>query len=249
MISEKEFAGGFPGFWAEALPFLTPQVVGDLNRAGRPLAGATGAKLKPLKREGDASESDFVAETAFELFATVVASGRDVLSLAADRKLLGEIASNSISRLLGLRTYWKEIGRKFPKTPDEEAVVLATRMEDFFSEGISSGRVTVQPVFKGCGILDSCFGDVLCPGTLYEIKTVDRNLRSSDLRQALTYCALNYRSKQYQIETVSILNPRRAVEHRFKVEALAARIARRTSAELFHQITEFLANFELMQQV
>jgi len=121
-------------------------------------------------------------------------------------------------------------------------------MEEFFAKEIQSGKIIIQPPFKGCGILNSCFGDVLASKCLCELKTVDRNLRSTDIRQVLIYSALNYKSKQYDIETVTILNPRRAVKFSFKVEALVARISRKTSTEVFHQITDFLSDFELMHQ-
>jgi hypothetical protein len=95
-------------------------------------------------------------------------------------------------------------------------------------------------------LLDSCYGDVLAQNTLYEVKIVDRKLRSTDIRQLLIYCALNYNSRQFDIQAVSILNPRRGVEYIFKLERLTERIANRTPADLFHEITDFLFNFESM---
>ena len=249
MISEKEFASGFPGFWSECLPFLTPQLVAEFNVKRTVVFDNSRVALKPLDSAGDNSQNDFVAETAFELFATAVKKGKEVLVLAEDQKLLGDIASNSTARLLGLRVYWTSIKRKFPKNPTEEAIALATRIETFFARDIESGQIIIQPPFKGCGILNSCFGDVLASRSLCELKTVDRNLRSTDIRQVLIYCALNYKSRQYDIGTVTILNPRRAVRFTFKVEALVARVSRRTSTEVFHQITDFLSDFELMHQM
>lgn len=73
---------------------------------------------------------------------------------------------------------------------------------------------------------------------------VDRNLRSTDLRQVLIYCALNYYSQQYDIQAVSIVNPRRGVEYAFRLDKLTERIANKTPPELFHMMTEFLLNFE-----
>src|ERR1039458_1491288 len=70
MISEKEFASGFPGFWSECLPFLTPQLVAEFNVKRTVVFDNSRVALKPLDSAGDNSQNDFVAETAFELFAT-----------------------------------------------------------------------------------------------------------------------------------------------------------------------------------
>ena len=37
MISEREFVKGFTGFWGQAVPLLTPQVVTKLNAMAVPL--------------------------------------------------------------------------------------------------------------------------------------------------------------------------------------------------------------------
>ena len=169
-----------------------------------------------------------------------------MLTLANDRKLLTDVGSNSISRLLGLKTYWRSIKQKFPKTATEESIALAVRMEDFFASRPKQRPLVIQPQFKGCGILDSCYGDILAGPCLYESKMVDRNLRSSDLRQLLIYCALNYKSHQYGIEHVAILNVRRATVYEFSMDSLARRVARTSAPEIFHHIIDFLSNFEAL---
>jgi len=248
MISEKEFANGFAGFWSECLPFLTPQLIGEMNLAHEVLEDSEGEIVKPFRSGEDNSQNDFIAETAFELFAKAVKTGKDVLSLAEDQQLLADVASNSMSRLLGLRSYWRSIRQKFPKTTTEESVALAVRFEDFFNNRSAERPIIMQPRFKGCGILDSCYGDILASTCLYESKMVDRNMRSIDLKQVLIYCALNYRSQQYTIERVAVLNVRRAVVYEFTVDELARRAARKSAPEVFHQIADFLCNFETMHQ-
>jgi len=248
MISEKEFANGFGGFWSECLPFLTPQLVGEMNLAHEVLEDSDGKIVKPFSSGGDNSQNDFMAETAFELFSNAVKTGEDVLTLAEDQKLLIDVASNTISRLLGLKTYWRSIKQKFPKTTTEESIALAVRIEDFFASRPSERPLVIQPRLKGCGILDSCYGDIMAGSCLYESKMVDRNLRSADLRQLLIYCALNYRSQQYEINRVAVLNVRRAIVYDFTVDELARKASRKSAPELFHQIADFLSNFETMHQ-
>ncbi len=236
MISEKEFANGFGGFWSECLPFLTPQLVSEMNLAHEVLTGSDSRILRPFPTGGDNSQNDFLAETAFELFASAVKTGKDVLTLAEDQKLLTDVATSSISRLLGLKTYWRSIKQKFPKTVTEESIALAVRMEDFFAGRPKDRPLVIQPRFRGCGILDSCYGDILGGSCLYESKMVDRNLRSADLRQLLIYCALNYRSHQCLIDRVAALNVRRATVYEFTIDALARRAARKSAQSYFTRL-------------
>ena len=126
-------------------------------------------------------------------------------------------------------------------------MAIAVRLEDFF-ENEKAGELVIQPRFKGCGILDSCYGDLFMGSTLYEVKCVERNLRSIDIRQVLAYCALNYQSRQFDIDHVCIVNPRRGISFRFGVESLTQKASGKNSAELFHQIGDFLMNFETIQR-
>jgi hypothetical protein len=246
MTSEKEFANGFGGFWSECLPFLTPQLVSEMNLARKARTSDDSRIIIPFSTGEDNSQNAFIAETAFELFANTIKTGKDVLTLAEDQKLLADVASNSISRLLGLKGYWRSIKQKFPKTATEESIALAVRMEDFFSGRPKERPIVIQPRFKGCGILDSCYGDILAGSCLYESKMVERNLRSADLRQLLIYCALNYLSHEYVIDRVAVLNVRRAAVYEFTVDALSRRAARKSAPEVFHQIEDFLSNFETL---
>jgi hypothetical protein len=162
--------------------------------------------------------------------------------------MLNAIRTNALIRIIGLRSYW-QVKRRDLQTPTDEAIELAIRLEDFFAAEPSADTILIQPPFKGCGIIDSCYGDVLQGDHLFELKMVDRNLRSIDLRQVLVYCALNHNSQQYLIKTVSVLNPRRALEYRFDLNELVLQIANKTPAELFHQITDFAYNFESLHHV
>jgi hypothetical protein len=247
MISEKEFATGFTGFWAECLPLLSPQVIAEFNLKGTPLPKGRRDLVKPLASSSDSSNNDVIAETAFGLFAASVKKEMDVLTLARDQALIKGIGDSAIARIGGLRGYGRT-KRYFANTPTDQAVELARRLEKFFASRAEERPITIQPRFKGCGILDSCYGDILASTTLYESKMVDRNMRSADLRQLLIYCSLNYRSLQYAIERVTVLNVRRAIVYEFSIEYLAQRASGKTAPELFHEITNFLCDFERMHQ-
>ena len=247
MISEKEFSSGFSSFWSDCLPLLRPQLIAEFNLRGSPMLERSGTVSRPLASKRDKSNNDVIAEMAFGLFADAVNSRKDVLALATDKGKLEDIGRSAIRRVFRLRSHW---GKKMSEIemPADEVVELAVRLESFFASRTSADSIVIQPPFKGCGLLESCFGDIFAAKCLYESKMVDRNLRSVDLRQLLSYCALNYRSSQYSIERVAVVNARRAITYEFTLEELARRTAAKGAGELLHLIAEFLCEFDTAQQ-
>lgn len=244
MISERQFSEQFSGFWTQCLPFLTPKVVAEMNVQVSPMPDSRGFVAKPLKPTEDPSNNDIVADIGFGIFAAAIQSGKSVYSIRT-AEIIQQISKEALKRITRLRSIEGKVKAKgLHGTVD--AFDIATRLEDFFvAEG--EGVLKIQPRFKGCGILDSCYGDLLMGETLYEVKCVERNLRSIDIRQVLTYCTLNYLSHQYKITEVCIVNPRRGISFRFGVESLAQQAAGKNAAELFHQIGAFLMNYETIQ--
>lgn len=245
MISEKQFSEQFSGFWGQSLPFLTPQVIAEMNVNGNPMPDSRGFVTKPLDPTEDSSNNDLVADTGFGIFAAAIQSRKPVHSIQ-NAALLKRISKSAFERIKRLRSIeGKSKMNHLSGTGD--SMEIAVRLEDFF-EKEGTGELIIQPRFKGCGILDSCYGDLFMNTTLYEVKCVERNLRSIDLRQVLSYCALNYQSRQYVIDDVCVVNPRRGISFRFNVEALSQKASGKNSAELFHQIGDFLMNFESIQR-
>jgi hypothetical protein len=246
MISEKNFAEGFTGFWTECLPFLTPQLIGELNLSGSPMPNSNGFVVKPMKAAADSSNNDVIAEIAFGLFAAACSRNKAVVTILKDTQAVKSIITEATERIRILRRLSANESSAVAFSTND-AIELALRLDCYFDHE-SYKTLTVQPRFKGCGIMDSCYGDLLCDDRLYEVKMVDRNLRSVDLRQLLIYCALNYQARQFQINTACVINPRRGIAFRFDLEVLAQRLARKNSAELLHQICDFLGNFEAIHQ-
>lgn len=245
MISEKQFSEQFSGFWNQCLPFLTPQVIAQMNVSGTPMPDSRGFVAKPLFATEDSANNDLVADTGFGIFTAAIQAGKSVNSFQ-DVVLLKQITESAFERIKLLRGSEAKTHMEHLRGTDD-AMDIAVRLENFF-ENEGAGDLVIQPRFKGCGILDSCYGDLLLGRTLYEVKCVERNLRSIDIRQVLAYCSLDYQSRQFEIEEVCIVNPRRGISFRFDVEALAQKVSGKNSAELFHQIGDFLMNFETIQR-
>jgi hypothetical protein len=99
-----------------------------------------------------------------------------------------------------------------------------------------ASKVTFEPNFPGCGYLNPCVGDILIRDELYEVKAGDRRFRSTDLRQLLTYCALNYAAGSYPIAKAGCVNPRRGTYFVLEIDAIAHEMAGKSSTELFSDI-------------
>jgi hypothetical protein len=97
-------------------------------------------------------------------------------------------------------------------------------------------RVTFEPHFSGCGFLNPCVGDVLIGEELYEVKAGDRRFRSTDLRQLMTYCTLNYAAGTCRITKAGCVNPRRGTYFVLELDAIAYAMAGKSSGELFSDI-------------
>ena len=245
MISEKQFSEQFSGFWNQCLPFLTPQVIEQMNLSATPMSDSHGCVAEPLAATEDSANNDLVADTGFGIFTAAKQAGKSVHSIR-NPALLKRITESAFERIKRLRNPEGKANMKHLRGLDD-AMEIAVRLEDFFkSDGL--GELVIQPRFKGCGILDSCYGDLFMGSTLYEVKCVERNLRSIDIRQVLAYCALNCESRQFEIQEVCVVNPRRAISFKFDVEELAQKASGKNSAELFHQIGDFLMNFETIQR-
>ncbi len=244
MISEKQFSEQFSGFWNQCLPFLTPQIIAKMNVNGIPMPTSRGFVVKPFNATEDSADNDLVADTGFEIFVAANQMGKSV-RLIQNAVLLKRAKESSFERIKRLRSFEGKTKMKHLRSMDD-AMEIAIRLEDFFAHK-RQGDLVIQPRFKGCGILDSCYGDLFMDNALYEVKCVERNLRSIDIRQVLAYCALNYQSRQFEIDEVCVVNPRRGISFRFGIEPLAQQASGKNSAELFRQIGDFLMNFETVQ--
>jgi hypothetical protein len=123
-----------------------------------------------------------------------------------------------------------------------EAKTLCGRLEMFFADKERRSALVVNPLIRGCGFLNSCYADVVAKDTLYEVKAGQRLFRITDLRQALTYCALNSASGQFPLTQICLLNPRLGVYVRGSIEIISREACGMSSNDLFGAIIQFLSS-------
>jgi len=79
----------------------------------------------------------------------------------------------------------------------------------------------------------------------FEVKTVDRSFRSADLRQLLTYTALNSVSKEDDINVVGLVNPRRGLSFEMPVSEICMDISGRSAENLFSMVVQVFSSGEI----
>lgn len=157
----------------------------------------------PLRSQMKPAAHGIINELAFRLFVAASKSGETINALSAGA--VDSAIDSATAHIRGLR----QLSRTPIRDPEpeelREAVALAKRHLRFFRR---KGDLQPLPSFPGCGWLSECAGDVVAEKTLFEVKSGQRGFRSTDLRQVLAYCALNFAAKNYDISHVCLVNPR-----------------------------------------
>ena len=232
MISERKFVSSHSSFWRAVLP-LGDAFIRTINRNLRVFSG-TYSSIFPSSRNAA------ISELGFRIFSEVnhtILSG--VLGKAVDAPIVLALARETETYIQHLdRT---EGVREITHEERLEALVIARRLSGFFAS-YEPGQVLVsRPSFAGCGILHDSEGDVLAGSILYEIKNVDRDFRLVDLRQLLTYAALNSAAPRYDIDAVALLNVRTGRYFRIGLNNLSLAVAGFSAAQLLSEIINYLA--------
>lgn len=99
----------------------------------------------------------------------------------------------------------------------------------------------LSPFFPGCGIIDSCYGDIIYNGTLVEVKAGERNFQPSDLKQIITYLALNWiMDNPYIIKNICLYNPRMGYLWIYDIITFMQSITSIVKEDAFDQLTKYL---------
>jgi hypothetical protein len=226
VITEKQFALGFSGFWQGLLPMMENHIRSTNERLER--------FARPMVSSSPTATHGLVSELAFRMF---VASAQARLPVEA-------LSSGQIRACVEAATSHIRGMRQLSRTPvpdprpDEiaEATLLAQRHTLFFKR---ADELILMPTFPGCGWLMECSGDVLSGSMLYEVKAGQRGFRSLDIRQALIYCALNFAAKHHDIASVCLVNPRLGVFVEEDLEDLCLSLSGAPAVEVLAAIVEY----------
>jgi hypothetical protein len=117
-------------------------------------------------------------------------------------------------------------------------------LRQFFAHASRQTAIEVEPKFPGCGIIDTCFGDVRCGEALYEIKAGDRNFRSVDIRQLLVYAALGKSAGLAPLRQLGLFNPRTGLSFCMNLDDLCLEVSGISSEELLAELIRVFSSGE-----
>ncbi|MGI5168206.1 hypothetical protein ACQEU3_28045 [Spirillospora sp. CA-253888] len=100
-----------------------------------------------------------------------------------------------------------------------------------------------SPLIPGCGVVDLAIADICHEGELIEVKTVTRQFRGADFRQALTYAAMLYASDR-TVDSITLLNPRRAVYVKGSLDLIAEGAGGTSGVELMQELVELMTGLQ-----
>lgn len=228
MISERKFSNSFSSFWKELLP-TADSFVRRMNLSLKRYCLPTKSTF-----EVNRDRRSVINELSFRLF----------MSLAKEKKLS---VSDRMEMSLEVSRYIERlapninIDQPISEEEFEEAGSLSSALAQYFSE-IGLNKLRFWPIFRGCGRISSCKGDIITNDKLVEVKAGDRHFRITDVRQVIAYLTLNSISKQYDIQHISLVNPRKGLFFETTVEVLLEDCSQRKPVDVFGDIIDFLSS-------
>lgn len=241
MISEKNIATEFKGFWSECLPLLTPSFVRVFNEASLDdLTEYPDTEIIKVPIGSAIQKHDLVAEFSFQLAKIAHENSLWIDEIRLDKSLINKSYEKTISFL---QRYKTEDGLIVLSTEEIEESLLLAEQYDYFIDMYSGQAVEFNPKISGSGFLGVCKADLAIGDTLYEVKTVSRNISGQDIKQLLVYLALQFSTGDRRWTHAGFYNPRKAQCVRFSVDHLIFRTSGgKATSELFSEIIDFLSS-------
>lgn len=239
MISELSFSRKFTSFWNELIPGCDAYVR-LINQ------GLMKRHSEPIDYEEEPSNRALINGVGFLLFKKVVNKELKLDSLGTiEREDVFEEIVNTEQRFLSRFSRHSEPKLPFRATEIKSIRVIATRLCERFKK---SKLIVTAPLFLGCGILNAAEGDVWADNMLVEVKAGERSFSVYDIRQLLTYCALNYQGgNKYVIENIELFNPRVGVSFSESLDEVSRNVGSMSSAELLSEIISFVSETNFIE--
>lgn len=210
MINEIQFSNRFSSIWSEMAPTME-HFVRSVN------LGLYERYVPELDPESEGTDRALISETSFVIATEVIAGSISTNFDEISDEMLEGYTAHASSRLSQLGGFSSDI-RTEPSTMRREIIELSRRILLFLRIEVQVRKIDSSPKFRGCGFLDTCFGDFVADKIIVEIKNVDRGFRSNDFKQTLTYAFLNYYSRDFDIDSICLLNARRGVYWKGSIE-------------------------------
>lgn len=240
MINEKRFAETYNSFWNTILP-LSANAIRSLKTISHNISNELD-KYEYLPRR-----RAIINHFAFNLYKYSIKNNIFVLSIKDSPKLVERLVNLTQNQLKSFISKDLPDLKYLRDVEILEAFEMANYMETFFKNHYKwqSRKIVANPKFPGCGFIKNCYGDILINKDLYEIKATKKFFETKDIRQLLTYCALNFNSKKYIIENVGVYNPKMGSYFKININDLCLLFSGNNSIFVFSNIIDFVSSFDM----
>lgn len=229
MIDASTFSAHHNAFWASYTP-TSEHFVRRIN-----LEYANRWNL-PLEKPDGPIRAAYVAELAF--------AGMCARFAGLPKDKIEEIAvEEAKDRLRPLLEDPLILDQEITPIEQDQISSLENSLFSFFT--YRKVPTITRPLFSGCGYIDTSEGDVVSGTCLFEVKAVDRPFRSLDIRQLITYCALNHMSGDFELEAIGIINPRRGLYFEASIEDVTHETSGLPAQELFDTIGHAISSGDI----
>ena len=222
MISERKFATSYIAFWNTIIPF-GDYYIHNLNKSVERFS-------QEVKPESSSEQRALIAEIGFEHF---------IRSIQSNITNIEDIVLKTTHRISRILNDQKEF-HPLSETDKKEVIGISQNLSKYFSDKDKS-QIYVRPVFQGCGIINTCEGDLICNDEIIEIKSIDRGIGIADVRQVLVYLSLQYSSAEKVSEYIVFVNPRRGVFIKIATSELAILVSGRELYDLLGHIVLYIS--------
>lgn len=233
MINERNLAEKFHSIWKMNFPLLNSNYMRLFNEE------QVYDIEQPVIDTLDNVRYDLVSECAFN----IVSNSYDKTSIDNIINEDDELAKivKATAKSIWLSGNFTENELKLSLLEVEQVRKISKNLEAFIRRD-NPIKVVFRPELRGYGFIPDLEADLSIDDTLYEIKTVKRNFKTSDLKQLIIYLALqqvNSESKSW--EYAGLYNPRKGKYCRFKVSTFISNITGgKTPNEAFYDFLNSL---------
>lgn len=212
MINERDISEKFSAIWKQNLPLMTPSFMRVFNEA----------RIMNINSQsiptGQDIRYDIVAEISFNLAHISTIDEISVDEIIANTCRFEKIISETAKSIWTTENYTKSDLKLEQMEVQEICKICENTLE--FIKIIKEKEVQFEPKLRGYGFIPDLTADLSIDDTLYEIKTVNRNFKSSDLKQLFIYLALRQVGEGENWKYAGLYNPRKGTYCKFNVKSL-----------------------------
>lgn len=208
MISERDISEKFSAIWKQNFPLLTPNFIRVFNDTQ--IRDINSKKVISLEEV----RYDLVSETAFNLSEFAYLNSLTPLKAFTETAQI-KIIKETANSIWGNDNY-KEDDLTISEIEKQEIISIAVNTLEFI-EKIGSQDVLFKPRLNGYSFIPDIYADISIGDSLFEIKTVNRNFKSSDLKQLFIYIALRQVSDKESWKFAGLYNPKKGVYCTFNI--------------------------------